>query len=502
MSGRIVADTRIRIFLSVILFLVIAAVTLFSLNYNRQLAAMGGLAEEYLKLGLNLKQTGEFYPEVDAPFVFRPPGYSVFIAGVLSAWSVFPSQEQRQHVNSRKVPISAATAIYFAQCLLLSLSAGILFFWLSIHLKLINAFAAALMFGANPYMILLTGLLHYEILHIFFVIISCWLLSMALQDERLNVVKFLIAGIFWGLTTLIRPTTLILPFFIMLMAGIKYKLSLNPALRATAIFVIGMMLAISPYTMRNYSLTKKIIPVNLQSGMVIWGGTVMKLPVAPNYFRWWDVWYDQGQKIALESVSLGVGAFDYNTLIRHNVKLEDAFGKEAKRNIIKHPGIYIYNLINNFRTFNLDINSVFIKIFLYVQTPGNVFNKVWLKTGDPQVFYPDTAADLFTYFIYFLEIFSFAGIVYALVNKEEFMIVPVLTYLCFAVAHSITYMDVMYYYIKVPFLFVFAWYFINALNKYGVRLPFFKKRVRLGYMVNGVLAVWSVVLISKIIIWI
>ena len=497
MSDRVVADTRIRIFLSVIIFLIIAAITLFSLAYNRQLGGMGGMAEEYFELGLNLQQKGEFYPEVDAPFVFRPPGYSVFIAGVLSVWNVFSSHEPVQQILISENN-SACTAVYFAQCLLLGLSAGILFFWLSTYLKWVNAFAAALLFGANPYMILLTGLLHYEILHTFFVIISCCLLSSALHSARLSAFKILISGIFWGLTTLIRPMTLILPFFMMVMAGIKYKLSLNPALRATAIFVIGMTLAISPYTLRNYSLTKRFIPVCSQGGFALWAGSVMKLPVTPNYYRWCDVWVNHGEKVFSDLVPLGV--FDYKVLIEYNNVLDDAYGKEAKKNIFTHPDVYLYNCINSFRTFNLDINSVFIKSFLYIQTQGNVFHQLFLYPGNPQDFYPDAAANLFKYFIYLLTLFSFAGIIFALVNKEEFLIVPVFAYLCFATAHSITYMDIMYYYIKVPFLFVFAWYFINALNRYGLHLPFIKKRVGLDYIINGMMVLYGAGLMGKVII--
>ena len=159
-----------RVVLSLILFIVILSLSGFSIFHNRQLQYMGEMAEEYFHLGVNLHYLGKFTLDTKTPFIFRPPGYPFFIASVLKIWGGMPDINQtfksKEELDQKKQ--DAYTAIYLAQCVLLGLSTVILFLWISNHLRLHNAFILALLFGCNPYMLILTGLLHYDLIHIFF----------------------------------------------------------------------------------------------------------------------------------------------------------------------------------------------------------------------------------------------------------------------------------------------------------------------------------------------
>ena len=77
--------------------------------------------------------------------------------------------------------------------LLLAASACLLCAWLHERIGSALALLAALMFGLNPYSVILTGLLHYDILHIFLLIAGSWTLHRALVEAR--PARLLLAGV-------------------------------------------------------------------------------------------------------------------------------------------------------------------------------------------------------------------------------------------------------------------------------------------------------------------
>jgi hypothetical protein len=107
-------------------------------------------------------------------------------------------------------------------------------------------------------------------------------------------------------------------------------------------------------------------------------------------------------------------------------------------------------------TYLLDINSVMIKVFQFIQTPGRDIDKDWFAIGHPQDFQDDRASRIFECIVYFLTAAGYLGAGWALMRGDRFILVPFFVYLCFCAAHAITLMDIMYYYAKVPFLIVFS----------------------------------------------
>ena len=465
------------------------SINLFSLSTNQQLAKMQGMAEEYINLGINLVYFQRFYEKESVPFVFRPPGYPFFIGTVLRLWGGLPKRNQNHSIQKIEEHMRTAfMLVYVTQSILLSLSSAILFLWLSHFLDHKISMLTAISYGSNPYMIILTGLLHYSILHIFFVILSSYALMLALRD-KVNLLKIMGAGILWGICTLVKAQTLILPAFIFILFLQKFKAHWAKTLKATVIFSIGISITILPYTIRNFYLTGRVIPINAQTGAILWAATSQQEIPDSNYYNWWDLWYADGLEI-YRAVTKS-SKFQYPTYIENNLALEDAFMEQAHKNFNEAPEIYFRNFFRNFISFNLDINSVFIKIFQAIQKPNhNIYIKKWLKLGDPQNFYPSTAEKAFKYLIYILTSFGFLGICLALKKKEANFLLPSIIYFIFCIAHSITYLDLMYYYIKIPFLFIFSAYFINSLRSYSLRLPFKNIRISLAMIFSVIIIIW------------
>lgn len=488
-----------RSILSLILFFVTLSISSYSILNNRQLEFMGGMAEEYFLLGLSLQQNGRFYYDEEVAYLFRPPGYPYFIATVLETWGGISKNAKFESMEQLRQKLRHSyKAIYFAQSLLLGFSTIILFLWLSKRLRLSNAFILALLFGSNPYMIILSGLLHYDMLHIFLTITSCYMLTDFMESHNGHGVKNLLAGGLWGLATLTRPMTLILPLFVFLMFLIKFKFYLRPVLKATTVFTLGMILVIAPYTMRNYILTKRIIPINAQSGPALWAATVAKLDRNPNHYRWWTLTNKGKVKEEQNQINYKIYGLKppipfkkhFSLFLAHNVEFNDEYMRKALEHLRHQPEVFLYNFVQNFITFNLDINSVFIKLFQVIQDPDMKIQKGWLKAGNPQNFYSSSAANAFQLFIHMLTLFGFCGICMS-IRKDTFLLVPGLAYLCFCIAHSISYMDLMYYYIKIPFLFVFAGYFINEIDSRFKKIPIRNWRIPISSILNGLMIVFG-----------
>ncbi len=436
----------------------------YDLHTKRQLEFMDNMAEEYMLLGVKLQQTGKYEIEKNKNFFFRPPGYPYFIYFALKFYDKVPEKDQLFSSNEElaKVEKGINGYIYFVQNILFSLTVLFIFGIALNFLKPALAFFISLLFGCNPYFLILIGLLHYEILHIFLLALGTFLLINGFDKKPWGYIWLVLSGLCFGLATLVRPITLILPVFVFLGLLTAEKKKFTPAAIKTLVFVFCMIVVIAPWSWRNYQLSKTFIPVNAQAGIALWSGTVKALPIQPNNYRWWGLWYAEGRPI-YQKVA-GNEKLTAYSLAHYNLELEKEFKKEAYSNLKKQPLTYAYNVMMNFITINLHVNSVFLKIFDYIQLPGNIFHKEFLKSRNDQTFHQDWQSNLFTFLFILLTICAGAGFYLGIKNKD-FSILPVLTvYLCVTIAHSITYMDIMYYYVKMPFLFIFYAYFLKQLT--------------------------------------
>ena len=451
---------------AIALILIVFGTSMYSIKNNRQFAMMGGMAEEYLQLGVNMYYSGNFYLSDSAktPFVFRPPGYVKYLDLVLHASNdMKPKNYQYQSREEFELEKNKVmNFIYFSQAILLTGASLVLFLLLSEFLSVMLACAISLMFGINPYLIMLTGIVHYAILHIFLMLVATWLTYLAFIRKKYGLVFLFMAGISWGLSTLVRPVSLIMPAIFAIMLILYYRKDWKSSVLYFSVFTLAFAFTIAPYTYRNYQLVHRIIPVNAQTGISLWAGSQTSLDMDANHYRWWKIWYPDGQ--ALYEKITGITGFETAVYADHVLELEDQFRQKFKENISSHPMTYIGNISKNFLLLNFGINSVFIKMFQYQQHNNGEIDKTWLETGNKQDFYPSEATNLFLIFIILLSGMSLAGIYLAIKFNDRLVYIPLMAFLTIAISHAITYMDLMYYYVRIPFLFVFTAFFIRHIG--------------------------------------
>jgi hypothetical protein len=197
--------------LALLVFLVTFAAAGTLLLERRPLADLGGAADEWFMLGVNLRLYHTLGLE-SHPILLRPPGYPLFIAGVLAATDAL-----RHSLGLPVLLPPRPEPVYFAQCLVLGLSASMMFLCDRGPMRRVDrAGLGAPLFGLNPYSLMLTGLLHYDVLRILFPIATGMACSGHCSIRTRAAQSLLRAGVVAGLATLVRPITLMLPPFVLL----------------------------------------------------------------------------------------------------------------------------------------------------------------------------------------------------------------------------------------------------------------------------------------------
>jgi hypothetical protein len=449
--------------LALLAFLVSLSMSGFSLVGRRQLAGLGGIVDEWFLVGLNMRVSGTLGIQAGRPDVVLAPGYPLFVAAVAAVVgnprSLTPEYVER-----------CVRAVFLAQALLLAGAASMIFLWISRHVGAGIALAMALAFGTNPYPLILTGLLHYDVLHMFCLVASCWCWQWALDDAGRHPMPMLCAGLLWGVTTLVRTVTLVLPLFAFLALALRERRGLRQALARCGLLTLGMLLVIGPYTLRNRHVTGRWVAVNAEGWMAIWGSSVRTFATDPNHYNW-GLLYPEPFMDVFTAVT-GQASYSRAAFIDHNLALEDAFRREAMSNIRQRPLVYLGNCVRSFVTFNTRINSVFIKVFRHVQRPHTWPAQEWFRVGHPQEFEGAGAALAFSAFIALLTTLAVAGAWLAVRQRLAWALAPGFAYLTICAAHTVVYMDLMYYYVKLPFLFIFAAPFLDwaARRRSGTRL--------------------------------
>jgi hypothetical protein len=163
--------------IALVMFAGVLSLSSVSILKNRQFHFMGGMAEEYFGMGFNIFYHGQLSPTLIGARVFRPPGYPFFIAVVFRIWGGFPDEAEDLFTRDdlHQTRLNSFRAVCLAQGVLLSLTTVILFLYLAKYLRIRNAAVLAALFGCNPYLIILTGLFHYDMLHIFLTVVSIWI---------------------------------------------------------------------------------------------------------------------------------------------------------------------------------------------------------------------------------------------------------------------------------------------------------------------------------------
>ncbi|MEW6679755.1 MAG: glycosyltransferase family 39 protein [bacterium] len=264
---------------------------------------------------------------------------------------------------------------------------------------------ASLFCALYPHLITTTGFVLTETLFTFLLSVSIYFLLKGLEKR-----KFLIlAGIFFGLSTLTRSVTLLFPFFLLVCFLILKK---KGAILDFCIISIFMTATIIPWTIRNYIRFHTLIPVAIGGGYVLWPGT---------YIPWDGDWkyYDLSD---MNKLTEGLS----------EIEADKRLTKQGLKNIRENPFGYIKLCIKKgYR--------------LWFWIPGG---KEVLKP------YPKIKIGL-AIFQYLVIFFALLGIIFGLEKLREYL--PILTIiLYFTVIHSLLLAIPRYNLPIFPYLFLFC----------------------------------------------
>jgi hypothetical protein len=441
-----------------------------SIETRRQLGTMGAFQSTWFDLGLNVAAVGVFGTG-SHPTVYKPPGYPLFVAGAVRALAGKPSLCETCDTGPhwgrlayrRRFLERSARALGWAQAWAHACAAGALCLCLSRLMGLKAATLGGLLFGADPVLLVLVGATHYTILHLLFVTVGLALLVRCIPEPprgRRGAAWWWLSGVWWGLATLVRPVTLLLPPFVLGAALAGARGRVRTAMAGSGWFVLGMALAILPHSVRNYRIGGQWIPVNAQFWTAVFGSTALESRASPDRLRWRDV-LSQAREVASLSIGRELSGVYEPLSVRENLLLEKGYRDAAIANLLASPETYLRNVRRSLWSYHIHTTAAYLPIFRHYQQPGNTWPR-WGSTGtaaDPATW---PGGDIYRVLGRLLTMLGFAGAGLALFRRDARMLAPAAVHACLAVAHALSWMDFTYLYLRIPFNCLFAMYFIDS----------------------------------------
>lgn len=316
-----------------------------------------GASEEHFALGQRLYRTGSLVAGPD-PGLLRPPGYPAFVAVTLRVRDLLAVVQ-----GPGSPAMGDEDAVLLAQCLVVAATSTVIFAFAATMTPPLEAACAGLVFAVGPISLALVGLRSYQALHLFGLALATTQLALAAKVPGGRSWSVLPAGASWGIATLVRPVSLILPPFVFLLGRLARGGTWRAAVRLALLFTAGMALAILPYSVRNYRVAGRLVPVNLQSGFHLWGATATRPAVSEDSLAWLELWNQYGMTLYRQVT--GRADYDLGAMSSHVVEMESAFRRQALANIKRRPTVYLRNVADN----------------------------VWRFCSDPMASWPTTFAD-------------------------------------------------------------------------------------------------------------
>lgn len=365
----------------------------------------------YDKLASNICEGKGFVMEEGKNFVGVGPLYPFFLALIykLFSHSLFT-------VRFLQALLSILT------CYLIYLIARRIF---NSRIGILSLFIAAVYY---PF-IVFCGRIITETLNIFLLTLSIYFLILALDDSKK--LFFILSGLCLGLTALCRSGIILFPLFVLIFMVIKYFRTKTKFILSFLIFLICFIVVISPWTIRNYTLYHRFIPVSTGGGATFWAG---------NYLPYEGIWpdIDPEYKRICRDNNVSIDPFSPET--------DSVFLQEGIKNIssyIKKSPLSYLNLLNKkaFYFFKGPQTDYRLEIFHY---PYSIYGNYRLDGWD------------------ILLIFALFGLAFSFSQwKRSFIIfLPILYFFLF---HLITFSYTRYSLQVFPFLIIFTSFGIVAL---------------------------------------
>jgi 4-amino-4-deoxy-L-arabinose transferase-like glycosyltransferase len=208
-------------------------------SYNQDRATDG---YDYLAANLVAGNGYRFYPDT-APTLMREPGYPLLLAGLLY---LFRNTDISAQVLN--LFLAFATAFLIARCVR-KLSDDT---WVIV--------AAALLFLLHPGVLIAESRQGVETLFGF--LITLYMLTLLKAIETNRITSYLMSGLVLGAAVLVRSVPILFPAFLLayLLITQRRAIPARTTIRNIAVMTLAMLVVLSPWIARNYTLTKKIIP--------------------------------------------------------------------------------------------------------------------------------------------------------------------------------------------------------------------------------------------------
>jgi hypothetical protein len=217
---------------------------------------------DYFNLGRELLQKG-VYERNGLPTAYRPPGYPLFLCALF--WFTGPS------ILAAKVANVFMAVIYTIVLFFLGRQSGK---FLSGNPKIANkiGLSAALFYAISPNFIFTSALIASE--NLFSPLLAAGLLLLVWENQRLGtgdafnvtaIILLLAAGLCLGAASLCRAIALLLPIVFLIwyrITGVGFKTAFIRVILVCG----GMAIAVLPWTIRNYVIFQKFVPISTNGG--------------------------------------------------------------------------------------------------------------------------------------------------------------------------------------------------------------------------------------------
>lgn len=196
-------------------------------------------AEGYNEMALDLVKHYKFMDKRTSRLsAIRTPLYPVFIA------AIYKFAGERPWV------------VLLVQILVDTASCLILYLMLYPFFADRKAFITALFFAVNPFLVKQCCIPACETLFVFFLFLTAYFFTRALAagEHKHRMLNYGLTGLLLGLTTLVKPISLYLPFFMLLFLFYIYRRQLKHAAVYSLLFILIFTGTVLPWFCRNYNV--------------------------------------------------------------------------------------------------------------------------------------------------------------------------------------------------------------------------------------------------------
>jgi 4-amino-4-deoxy-L-arabinose transferase-like glycosyltransferase len=242
--------------------------------YVSQHAVLDSDGWDALGRGIWKNSTLSYFPDTE-PTVDRGPAYPLFLAAILRI------------TNGRWWPYS----IQLAQCVLFGLTCLVVFWIAEVLWNKRIAILSSSICATYPFLIWYTSRIWVETLATFLFVVL--VASTVYLNQRPTILRSILVGLALGTSILCKATWL--PYLVILPLLLVSLADRRIGWKHVSYIIVASLLVVFPWTLRNYNVTGKFIPVHLLTGFDLAIGD----GVAENY-----------SKSPLSSAALWTAGFD------------------------------------------------------------------------------------------------------------------------------------------------------------------------------------------------